>query len=152
MRNGTRARMRGLVHDALRVIEQDLGGDLALDDVARNIATSRRSLQRAFEGEGITFREAVAAARMRRARALLQRGGLPIYQVADRVGYRSKAEFTKAFKRHTGVTPSDYARTHRDVTGSQDLDARRPAPDAEPGQILDNGRPAQSLHRSELHA
>ncbi len=143
--------MRGLVHDALHVIEQDLGSELALDDVARNIATSRRSLQRAFEGEGITFREAVAVARMRRARALLQRGGLPVYEVADRVGYRSKAEFTKAFKRHTGMTPSAYGRTHRDEAGSEDLDAGRAARHAEPGQVLGNGRPAQGLDRSELH-
>jgi AraC family transcriptional regulator of adaptative response / methylphosphotriester-DNA alkyltransferase methyltransferase len=144
--------MRGLVHDALHVIEQDPGADLALDDVARNIATSRRSLQRAFEGEGITFREAVSVARMRRAKALLQRGGLPIYQVADRVGYRSKAEFTKAFKRHTGVTPSDYARTHRDAAASQDRDARGAAHHAEPRPVVGNGRPAQDLRRSQLHA
>lgn len=105
--------MRGLVYDALHVIEADPSRPLALDDVARDIATSRRSLQRAFEGEGITFREAVAVARMRRAKALLERGGMPIYAVADRVGYRSKAEFTKAFKRHIGVTPSEYVRRHR---------------------------------------
>ncbi|HEX8743313.1 MAG TPA: AraC family transcriptional regulator [Thermoleophilaceae bacterium] len=116
MRDRTRTRMRGLVYDALHVIEADPSRPLALDDVARDIATSRRSLQRAFEGEGITFREAVTVARMRRARALLAQGGIPIHRVADRVGYRSKAEFTKAFKRHTGVTPSAYARSLRDGT------------------------------------
>lgn len=114
MRDRTKARMRTLVYDALHVIEADPSRPLALDDVARDIATSRRSLQRAFEGEGITFREAVAVARMRRAKALLAQGTMPIYQVADRVGYRSKAEFTKAFKRHTGVTPSAYARSVRE--------------------------------------
>jgi AraC family transcriptional regulator, regulatory protein of adaptative response / methylphosphotriester-DNA alkyltransferase methyltransferase len=106
--------MRGLVYDALHVIEADPSRPLALDEVARDIATSRRSLQRAFEGEGITFREAVSVARMRRAKALLARGEMPVYAVADRVGYRSKAEFTKAFKRHTGMTPSDYIRTMRE--------------------------------------
>ena len=145
--------MRGLVHDALHVIEQDLGSDLALDDVARTIATSRRSLQRAFEGEGITFREAVAVARMRRAKSLLQRGGLPIYAVADRVGYRSKAEFTKAFKRHTGMTPSAYVRSAREsgMARSQDFDARGPAGDAEPREVFGNGGPPQRVHGAELH-
>ncbi len=108
--------MRGLVYDALHVIEADPSRPLALDDVARDIATSRRSLQRAFEGEGITFREAVAVARMRRAKQLLADGGMPVYQVADRVGYRSKAEFTKAFKRYSGMTPTEYIRSQRDVT------------------------------------
>lgn len=114
MRDRTKQRMRELVYDALALIEADPARPLALDDVARDIATSRRSLQRAFEGEGITFREAVAVARMRRARALLAQGGMPIYAVAGRVGYRSKAEFTKAFKRHTGMTPSAYVRSVRD--------------------------------------
>ena len=114
VRDRTRARMRGLVHDALAVIEQDLERDIALDDVARGIATSRRSLQRAFESEGITFREAVAVARMRRAKALLSEGGLPVYRVADQVGYRSKAEFTKAFKRYSGMTPTAYMRALRE--------------------------------------
>ena len=118
--------MRGLVYDALHVIEADPSRPLALDDVARDIATSRRSLQRAFEGEGITFREAVAVARMRRAKALLAEGSMPIYQVADRVGYRSKAEFTKAFKRHTGVTPSAYA---REVRSGAHRNGDGPAPD-----------------------
>src|ERR687894_223798 len=114
MRDRTRTRMRGLVYDALHVIEADPSRPLALDDVARDIATSRRSLQRAFEGEGITFREAVAVARMRRAKALLGEGGMPVYRVADRVGYRSKAEFTKAFKRYSGMTPTDFMRSLRD--------------------------------------
>ena len=114
MRERTKQRMRGLVYDALHVIEADPSRPIALDDVARDIATSRRSLQRAFEGEGITFREAVAVARMRRAKTLLAQGGIPVYQVAERVGYRSKAEFTKAFKRHNGLTPSAYVRSARE--------------------------------------
>ena len=114
MRDRTRARLRGLVHDALAEIEQDLEREIALDDVARSIATSRRSLQRAFESEGITFREAVAVARMRRAKSLLGQGELPVYRVADRVGYRSKAEFTKAFKRYSGMTPTDFLRSQRE--------------------------------------
>ena len=114
MRDRTKTRLRGLVHDALVVIEQDLERDIALDDVARTIATSRRSLQRAFESEGITFREAVAVARMRRAKSLLTDGDMPVYRVADRVGYRSKAEFTKAFKRYSGMTPTAYMRAVRE--------------------------------------
>ena len=126
MRDRTRARLRGLVHDALVVIEQDLENEIALDDVARSIATSRRSLQRAFEGEGITFREAVAVARMRRAKSMLTEGELPVYRVADRVGYRSKAEFTKAFKRYSGMTPTDYMKAVRENPEiAIDMHARR---------------------------
>ena len=160
MRDRTRAHLRTLVRDALVVIERDLEHDLALDEVARGIATSRRSLQRAFEQEGITFREAVAVARMRHAKALFADGRLPVYRVADRVGYRSKAEFTKAFKRYSGMTPTDYIRSLREGAarnghngyGSEHLHPRRPAGHAEGGQPLGHGGAPQRLYGAELHA
>ena len=130
MRDRTRARRRALVYDALRVVEQDPARPLALDDVAHEIAASRRSLQRAFEGEGITFRQAVAVARIRRAKGLLAEGNLPVYAVAHQVGYLSKAEFTKAFKRHTGTMPSEYKREMRErrLGSAEHRPAVSPAP------------------------
>jgi AraC-like DNA-binding protein len=113
MRGPTRDRRRGLVHDALRVIAADPARRLELDDVAHEIATSRRSLQRAFEVQGITFRQAVSVARIHRAKILFAESDAPVYVVARQVGYRSKAEFTKAFKRHTGELPSAYRRAMR---------------------------------------
>ena len=103
-----------LVRDALRVIASDPARPFELDDVAREIACSRRSLQRAFESQGITFRQAVTVARIHRARTMLAEGDLAVKSVCEAVGYRSKAEFAKAFRRHTGVTPSKYKREMRD--------------------------------------
>jgi AraC-like DNA-binding protein len=143
--------MRGLVREALAVIERDLAKEIALDDVARQIATSRRSLQRAFEGEGITFREAVAVARMRRARALLEERELPVYRIAERVGYRSKAEFTKAFKRYAGMTPTAYMRSVAGEGRSEDLDPGGPAGHLEAREDLGYGGPPQRFDRAELH-
>lgn len=118
------------MHDALRVVEADPSRPLALDDVARQIAASRRSLQRAFEDAGITFRQAVAVARIQRAKALLSEGSAPVYVVAERVGYMSKAEFTKAFRRHTGMRPSEYKRAMREKRRQQSELQRSVAPPA----------------------
>ena len=108
------------MNDALRVIAADPARPLELDGVARQIATSRRSLQRAFEVQGITFRQAVTVARIQRAKVLFAETGAPVYEVAHQVGYQSKAEFAKAFKRHTGELPSAYRRAvrGRSPTGS----------------------------------
>lgn len=95
------------------MVDADPSRPISLDDVARSIAASRRSLQRAFEHEGITFRQALSVARVRRAKALLAQGELPVSLVAERVGYQSKAEFAKAFRRHTGMRPSEYRRAMR---------------------------------------
>ena len=104
-----------MVLEALRVIESRCGDPkLCLNAVAREIAASRRSLQRAFESEGITFRQAVTVARLKAARKMFERGSPRVYVVAREVGYQSKAEFAKAFKRHTGTTPKDYRRAMRE--------------------------------------
>ena len=96
------------------MIAADPARPLELDDVAHEIAASRRSLQRAFTNQGITFRQAVSVARVHRAKVLFAESNAPVYAVAKQVGYQSKAEFTKAFKRHTGELPSAYRRAVRE--------------------------------------
>jgi AraC family transcriptional regulator, regulatory protein of adaptative response / methylphosphotriester-DNA alkyltransferase methyltransferase len=85
--------------------------DLSLADVAREIATSERQLQRVFaELGGSAFRDEVAAVRMQHAASLLQGTGLPVADIAHRVGYRQAAQFAKAFRRHHGLAPSRFRR------------------------------------------
>ena len=85
--------------------------DLGLDDVAREIATSSRQLQRVFaELAGRAFRDELAAVRMQHGATLLQTTELPVSEIARRVGYRQAAQFAKAFRRHHGVAPSRFRR------------------------------------------
>lgn len=98
-----------LLDDAIAIVEVEYASDLALDDIARRVASSRRQLQRAYAEIGsTTFREHLAAVRMQRAAEMLQNRGLTVREVAHRVGYRQPAQFAKAFRRHHGVAPSDY--------------------------------------------
>ena len=98
-----------LFEDATAIVEQEFASDLALDDIARRVASSRRQLQRAYsEIGGTTFREHLTRVRMERAAGLLADRGLTVREVARRVGYRQPAQFAKAFRRHLGVAPSDY--------------------------------------------
>ena len=97
----------------MAIVEQEYADDLALDDIARRVATSRRQLQRAYAEVGdTTFREHLTAVRMERAGELLRRGNTTIREVAHRVGYRQPAQFAKAFRRHHGAAPSDYRAQH----------------------------------------
>lgn len=98
-----------LLEDAIAIVEIEFASDLALDDIARRVASSRRQLQRAYAEIGdTTFREHLAAVRMLRAAEMLDNRGLTVREVAHRVGYRQPAQFAKAFRRHHGVAPSDY--------------------------------------------
>jgi AraC family transcriptional regulator of adaptative response / methylphosphotriester-DNA alkyltransferase methyltransferase len=93
--------------EAAVIIENEYESKLALDDVARRVATSRRQLQRAFAEAGETsFRTYLQRIRMERAADLLRGSVSPVNQVASAVGYRQPAQFAKAFRRHHGTPPS----------------------------------------------
>jgi AraC-like DNA-binding protein len=53
----------------------------------------------------------LAARRMQIAASLLSSGALTVAQVADRVGYESEASFGRAFKRSTGMAPTEWHRS-----------------------------------------
>jgi AraC-like DNA-binding protein len=98
-----------LYDDATAIVAREYGADLALDDIARRVASSRRQLQRAYKEIGdTTFREHLTAVRMERAAELLSNRSLTVRDVARRVGYRQPAQFAKAFRRHHGMSPSAY--------------------------------------------
>jgi AraC family transcriptional regulator of adaptative response / methylphosphotriester-DNA alkyltransferase methyltransferase len=108
-RQSTIDRRRQLYQEAAEIIEREYARSLDLEGVARRVASSRRQLQRAFAEAGETsFRSALQRVRMTRARELLQEGSLPVSEVAGAVGYRQPAQFSKAFRRHHGVSPSSY--------------------------------------------
>jgi AraC family transcriptional regulator of adaptative response / methylphosphotriester-DNA alkyltransferase methyltransferase len=115
-RQSTVERRRALFDEARAIIEREYQEDLALDDVARRVAASRRQLQRAFAESGDTsFRTYLQKVRMRRAAELLQGGGIPVNQVASSVGYRQPAQFAKAFRRHHGAPPSSFRGSGNDL-------------------------------------
>jgi AraC family transcriptional regulator, regulatory protein of adaptative response / methylphosphotriester-DNA alkyltransferase methyltransferase len=112
VRASTVQRRRDLFNDALEVIAREHGDpDISLARVAREIATSRRQLQRALaEVGGTSFSRELQRVRMKRAAELLLRGSLPVQVVAGAVGYRQAAQFAKVFRRHHGAAPSEFRR------------------------------------------
>ena len=93
----------------MSIVDEEYHEKLALDDIARRVATSRRQLQRAFAEAGETsFRSYLQKVRMERAAELLRDGGSRVNQVAIAVGYRQPAQFAKAFRRHHGAPPSTF--------------------------------------------
>jgi AraC family transcriptional regulator, regulatory protein of adaptative response / methylphosphotriester-DNA alkyltransferase methyltransferase len=112
VRPSTLERRRDLYRDALEVIRlRHADPDLSLALVAREIATSRRQLQRALAEVGnTTFSRELQRARMRRAAELLLTRSLPVQAVAGAVGYRQAAQFAKVFRRHHGSSPSSFRR------------------------------------------
>jgi transcriptional regulator GlxA family with amidase domain len=114
-----------LYEESVRIVEEEYASDLALDDIAHRVASSRRQLQRAYaEIGGTTFRDHLTQVRMDRAALLLRTERLSVREVAARVGYRQPAQFAKAFRRHIGLAPSEYRMNGRGPTGGGEMLAR----------------------------
>ncbi|MEY2843442.1 MAG: hypothetical protein RI920_1479, partial [Pseudomonadota bacterium] len=79
-----------------------------VEQVARALGLSERSLRRALADEGRNFRDLLAEARYARARQLLRQTQLPIEEVARQLGYAEAAAFIHAFQRWAGQTPRAY--------------------------------------------
>jgi transcriptional regulator GlxA family with amidase domain len=109
-----------LFREVVAIVEAEYPSELTLDDLAHRLASSRRQLQRTYAEIGrTTFRDHLADVRMRHAAELLLTRPLAVRDVAARVGYRQPAQFAKAFRRHHGVSPTDFRAAGRGAPGAQ---------------------------------
>lgn len=99
------------------------GGSGGMEDAARALHVTSRTLRRKLAEEGTSYRALVAEVRQLLAEDLLRGGTLPVEAVAARLGYAEASSFVHAFRRWTGVTPAAYGLGVR--TGGSTA-ARRP--------------------------
>jgi AraC-like DNA-binding protein len=78
--------------------------------IAKRLGMSPRSLQRMLAGEGTSFTDVLAEARLTLAKSYLDEGRLPVTEIAFVLGFADTSAFSRAFRRWTGVAPSDYAK------------------------------------------
>ncbi len=99
-----------LVAASMAVTRERLRG-VTVEEVARSIGTSPRTLRRRFESAvGVPWRTYLIHARLLRAMTLLADPTPTILAVALAVGFDSQTGFTRAFVAHCGETPSAYRR------------------------------------------
>lgn len=87
----------------------------SLERLARKLAMAPRTLRRHLREEGTSFTALLDAARKRDALRLLEGRGMAAADVAEKLGYVDPANFTRAFRRWTGETPTQYQQRHRAV-------------------------------------
>lgn len=98
-----------VVARARMVIERLLSeGPPRLSAVARQLATSERSLQRALKRHGTSYAELLDSTRRQLAFALLRQGRCKIVEVAYLVGFSHLSSFYRAFERWAGTSPAAF--------------------------------------------
>jgi transcriptional regulator GlxA family with amidase domain len=107
--------------EAVEILADESSRPLRIGEVAGRLATSPRQLQRIFaDVAGIGFRSYLRRLRMSKAAGLLAATPLPVKEVARRVGYGDASQFSKAFNRTYGMSPSQcraMARARRGESG-----------------------------------
>lgn len=108
-----------LLRPVVAALEARPGDGRTLADWAALLGVSARTVTRAFRAEtGLSFGAWQAALRAQHA-ALLLGSGLPVEEVAVRVGYRSASAFGVSFRRTTGLTPGQLRGTGVEMSGSR---------------------------------
>jgi len=97
---------------ALQILHNNPEAAWTLEKVATEIGMSRAAFARKFKNlVGQPMFEYLTRLRVQRAKELLNETRLPLYEVANRVGYESDLAFTKTFKKHVGITPTRYRKS-----------------------------------------
>jgi len=88
-------------------------GQCSADRTAALFAMQRRTLSRRLRSEGTTFEALLAEIRYETARQLLTDTAMPMRQITDAVGYADVSVFTRAFRRWSGTTPTEWRAASR---------------------------------------
>lgn len=73
---------------------------------------SLRSFQRQLAKEQLSYSLLIDQIRFETAIRLLQDPSLKLIEIALELGYNDAANFTRAFKRWTGISPSQFRHLH----------------------------------------
>ena len=76
--------------------------------IASRMAKSVSTLQRQLRDEGTSFREIQDETRQRLAEDYVQDGGYSLSEIAYLLGFSDQSNFSRAFRRWNGTSPSEY--------------------------------------------
>ena len=103
-RRGNVSQLRTRVENAISSLLPH--GRVVVDDVARSLGMSDRTLARKLSDEGLNFTEVLQQLRRDLAVQYLDDPKLHVSKIAWLLGFNEVSAFTHAFKRWTGKTPS----------------------------------------------
>nr|WP_255541672.1 helix-turn-helix transcriptional regulator [Legionella bononiensis] len=83
-----------------------------MEEIASKLCMTSRTLRRHLQKLQVTYQELLDEVREQKAKTFLLNNGISITEVSFLLGFNDTSSFTKAFKRWTGLTPSEYKEQH----------------------------------------
>lgn len=87
-----------------------------IDRIADRLNLHPRTLQRRLREDGQVFGDIQARCRYEVAVTQLKQDNIDIEALSDRLGFSDRHSFTRAFKRWTGLAPSEFRKQHLEQT------------------------------------
>lgn len=103
---------RQTIHYAMDYIRGHLHMDLSLEHCAKQVNFSPGYFSNLFKKEsGLSFQQFVIQEKMERAKAMLL-SDHQVQEIAQALGYEHRRYFSEVFKKHTGLTPSEFRESY----------------------------------------
>lgn len=83
--------------------------DFSIENLCRNLGVSHSHLCRVFkESEGVSVVNYIKEQKLLKAKGLLSATDLTLYEIAENCGFNEYEYFLKSFKKHFGISPTEY--------------------------------------------
>jgi len=98
----------GVAGEVYQIIASTPGHSPTMESIARQLATTERTLNRKLRAEGTSFTQILDDVRCNLAKEYLRSTKLTTDEISELVGFSEAANFRHAFRRWTGSTPARY--------------------------------------------
>jgi AraC-like DNA-binding protein len=106
------------VRKSIRLLSEQIGGDIALDAVARDAGLSRPHFYKLFRQQtGVTPNIYLNTLRMEKAIELITGSDRSVTEIGFDLGFSSQSVFTRFFMSNVGMAPTDYRRAAKILHG-----------------------------------
>jgi AraC-like DNA-binding protein len=103
-----RRQQSGISGQVRQQILGPLGLVASIEEVAKALAMSPRSLRRKLESENTNYKSLLDQERQQIAQQLLQGSNMKLDELAFHLGYTDSASFSRAFRRWKGCSPGEF--------------------------------------------
>ena len=100
---------RGVVGEIQKYVEEHYMENISLEFIEKKFFVNASYLSFLFKKKiGVNYIDYLTEIRMQKAKQLLARPKLKIYEVSEKVGYNSSRYFSQLFEKKVGLTPTQY--------------------------------------------
>lgn len=85
-----------------------LAGHCSIEVLAKLLACDKRTLQRSLKAQGTSYRKLLDKVRFEQAQKYLLQPNISLTQIAMLMAYTDASNFSRAFKKHFGVSPKQW--------------------------------------------